>query len=131
MPHRKLTYPQQRIVLSKLIMEMIRTSYIYRTDGTWGRHTDEILVAWALAQGTAKGRWYGAEAIAKMVDVPKTTVHRRIEALIAIGFARKGPKGRGYKLSIDELNSEPYVKALLHICDMIMEAAEHLSKMER
>lgn len=131
MAFRKITHREQRIVVTKLVMDLLKISYVYRDNcDLWGRHTDEMLVAYALLSGTLQGKYIGVQKVANVTGLPKATVHRRIVDLVACGAAEKSPSGKGFIVNVELLNNQTTTKALSQICHAIAKAGSELSKME-
>jgi hypothetical protein len=91
MPWRKLDRRKERLVVARLFFELGRVFHeaIYGDSKPFGASIDGIMVCCCVAIGHAEGRVMNATKISHYLDMPRTTVLRKLEELMDVGILER------------------------------------------
>lgn len=92
-----------------------------------GRATfDHVFIGMAVKVGHVEGKGMTASGIAGYLDIPRTTVLRRLDELCVAGIVHKS--ARRYWMVEDAVNSQRAVEATARVTRIVKRAARELSK---
>jgi biotin operon repressor len=99
MPWKKLVARQDRLRIYRLSLDLTRSMHdsLFGGGDHFGSTVDAIFVACCVGIGHAESRPMGAQKIAHYLGMPRTTVMRKLENLIAIGAIERS--GNNYYIS--------------------------------
>lgn len=129
MPDR-IVYARHRLEIAKLVMALIR----FGTGPYLGHQrvaptADEALLCGAIFIGQAEKRPMTAANLADYTGMPRTTVIRKLRALVESGHVEMVD---GFALlPLERLNSQQMLEGVRGACRHIHRAAERLSKLDR
>lgn len=115
---------EERLAISRMFVDIsreIRTAVF--GDQADGDDMTGVLVACAVGIGTFEGRPMTATKLALYVDLPRTTVLRKLDRLCDINVVRK--VGRIYVLSTSRIQTFPqdrrerYYKIIFSTCELL------------
>jgi hypothetical protein len=105
-PPEEIPHREARNRVAHLVVDLVRIAYdaIYpERRGALAADFDIVLVACAIVIGHTEGRPMTASKIAHYLGMPRTTVLRRLDALVAADFAARA--GKSYVLSARQQGS--------------------------
>jgi DNA-binding MarR family transcriptional regulator len=77
-------------VIARLFFEMTRVMHkTYMPDTRFGTFLDLVPVGYAIFLGQAEGRPMGLTGLARFLDIPRSSVQRRIDLLIEGGIVER------------------------------------------
>jgi hypothetical protein len=77
-------------VIARLFFEMTRVMHkTYMPDTRFGTFLDLVPVGYAILLGQAEGRPMGLTGLARLLDIPRSSVQRRIDLLIEGGIGAR------------------------------------------
>ena len=77
-------------VIARLFFEMTRVIHkTYMPDTRFGTFLDLVPVGYAIFLGQAEGRPMGLTGLARFLDIPRSSVQRRIDMLIEQGIVER------------------------------------------
>lgn len=119
----------QRLIIARLIMKLGRkaTMAYLAADETFENVADMVL-AKAVFIAQLEGRPLTAAKIAAHVGMPRTTVARRMDALVRSGVVLRDDAGR-FTLPAERMNSPEVLANLRRIIAAVTAAAAELAKM--
>ncbi|MCV2883000.1 ArsR family transcriptional regulator [Actibacterium sp. XHP0104] len=74
------------------IIECLNRFYAMET-GMWGKPIDCLIIR-TVVQGNLQGKLYDLSALSEVLDLPISTLHRKIGQLVEDGFLRRHPVGK-------------------------------------
>ena len=74
------------------IIECLNRFYAMET-GMWGKPVDCLIIR-TVVQGRLQGKLYDLSALAEVLDLPISTLHRKIGELVESGFLSREPRGK-------------------------------------
>lgn len=83
---------QIRSIIQTQIIECLNRFYAIET-GMWGGPLDCLIIRTVIV-GEMQQRLYDLSAIAMVLDLPISTVHRKTRELVSAGYLQKEPRGR-------------------------------------
>jgi biotin operon repressor len=104
-PTGKIEAAKQRLVLCRLMFNVMRTlheSYI-PADEAFGKHLEIVYIGLSLAIGQIEGKPFSVAKVAAYMNVPRTTVVRRLDTLKKWGLIER--QGRHYFIRPEKVNS--------------------------
>lgn len=124
-----ITHLQERLILSRAIIDLIKVSSAYRADRNhFGANPGELLVAYSTLLGTLEGHPMNASKIAEAAGVARTTAKRHLRALEEIGLVER--QGSQFVLSEAVLNSPAITDMVATLSTIISTAAVALSRLD-
>ena len=96
-------YHRERILMSRLLLEMCRRASRYVEGKSLGAKMEAVLILIAIALGYMEGRPFTASKLAAYLDTPRTSVLRKLAQLKREGFVEQ--RGHTYVLHDHLLNS--------------------------
>ena len=96
-------YHRERILMSRLLLEMCRRASRYVEADSLGAKMEAVLILIAIALGYMEGRPFTASKLAAYLDTPRTSVLRKLAQLKREGFVEQ--RGHTYVLHDHLLNS--------------------------
>jgi hypothetical protein len=124
---RKIKKEQQRLVLSRLMIDLMRTVHgTYAPENEpFGIRLETFFIGLCVAMGDLEGKPFSAAKIATYMQVPRTTVIRRLDQLNSWGLIER--RGRRYYAHRQTLNSLIGMRSYAQVRGLLKEATEQLS----
>ena len=123
-----LLYGLERARVARLVLGLLRTvRNVYTPELTLEEASEFLFLMMHLFIGHVKGRPLSASQLARIAEIPRTTVLRRLAALIELGYLER--VGDSYFLTAKS-NVPNQRRVLLEHIDNILRAAKDLSKMD-
>lgn len=79
------------------IIECLNRFYAMET-GMWGSPVDCLIIR-TVVQGKIQGKLYDLSALSDVLDLPISTLHRKIGFLVNSGFLMREPRGKSVYIS--------------------------------
>ncbi len=79
------------------IIECLNRFYAMET-GMWGKPVDCLIIR-TVVQGKLQGKLYDLSALAEVLGLPISTLHRKIGELVESGFLQREPRGKSIYIS--------------------------------
>ncbi|KEO53310.1 transcriptional regulator [Thioclava indica] len=79
------------------IIECLNRFYAMET-GMWGKPIDCLIIR-TVVQGRLQGKLYDLSALAEVLGLPISTLHRKIGELVESGFLLREPRGKSIYIS--------------------------------
>jgi len=86
-----------KAAVQEQIIECLNRFYAMET-GMWGKPLDALIVRTVL-QGKLQGKLYDLSALSGVLDLPVSTLHRKIGALVAGGYLQREARGKSIYIS--------------------------------
>jgi len=123
-----LLYGLERARVARLVLNLLRTvRNAYTPELTLEEASEFLFLMMHLFIGHAEGRPLSASKLARIAEMPRTTVLRRLAALIELGYLER--VGDSYYLTAKS-NVPNQRRVLLEHINNIQHAAKELSKIE-
>ena len=123
-----LLYGRERARVARLVLGLLRTvRNAYTPELTLEEASEFLFLMMHLFIGHVQGKPLSASRLARVAEMPRTTVLRRLAALIELGYLER--IGNVYYLTAKS-NVPNQRRALLHHINNIQHAAKELSKMD-
>lgn len=106
-----LAYRDERLFVARFVIGLNRELYrsLFPARADFAGRLDALMVACAVTIGHAEGRPMGATKIAAYLELPRTTVLRRLAELIAAGaIARDGTRYVVSASRMEAVNTETF-----------------------
>ena len=81
-----------RAEVQSQIIECLNRFYAMET-GMWGKPVDCLIIR-TVVQGRLQGKLYDLSALAEVLDLPISTLHRKVGSLVESGYLRRQPEGK-------------------------------------
>lgn len=121
---------KHRLVLARLVTRMLREiSAAYVGTDSYGSRADETLLLIAIFIGQAEQRPMTAAKLAEYAGIPRPTVIRKLRDLEKDGLLEILDGGAAV-LSVELLNHQSVVDAILRCASDVQKAALELSKLD-
>lgn len=126
----KIKKERQRLVLCRLMVDMMRTVHgaYAPVSEPFGTRIETFFIGLCVAIGDMDGKPFSVAKIAAYMHVPRTTVIRRLEQLQSWGLIDR--RGRRYYLHEHRLNSLIGLKSYQQVRRILGEAIEKLSVLD-
>ena len=126
----KIKKERQRLVLCRLMVDMMRTVHgaYAPVSEPFGTRIETFFIGLCVAIGDMDGKPFSVAKIAAYMHVPRTTVIRRLEQLQSWGLIDR--RGRRYYLHEHKLNSLIGMKSYQEVRRILGEAAKKLSVLD-
>ena len=124
---RKVEKAQQRLVLYRLMIDIMRTvhdAYVPASE-PFGARLETCFIGLCVAVGDLDGRPFSVAKIGAYVGVPRTTVIRKLAQLESWGFIYR--EGRRYYLREEKLNSPIGMRKYKRVRDILNRATAELA----
>ena len=130
MAQNRIKKEQQRLVLCRLMVDMMRTVHgaYAPVSEPFGTRIETFFIGLCVAIGDMDGKPFSVAKIAAYMHVPRTTVIRRLEQLQSWGLIDR--RGRRYYLHEHKLNSLIGMKSYQEVRRILGEAAKKLSVLD-
>lgn len=92
-----------KAVIQEQIIECLNRFYAMET-GMWGNPVDCLIIR-TVVQGRLQGKLYDLSALAEVLDLPISTLHRKVSTLVQSGYLRREPAGKSVMISPTEKTS--------------------------
>ena len=127
---RKIKKARQRLVLYRLMIDLMRTMYgTYAPAGERiGTRLETVLIGLCVAIGDIDGKPFCVAKIAAYMRVPRTTVIRRLDRLQHWGLI--GRQGRYYYVQETALNSLIGMRSYQQVRRILSEATKELTVLD-
>ena len=113
-------------VIARLFFEMTRVIHkTYMPDTRFGTFLDLVPVGYAIFLGQAEGRPMGLTGLARFLDIPRSSVQRRIDVLIEQGIVER--RALKYEFAPSALTGPRAVGAHRQIVRMFLSAARQVA----
>lgn len=89
-----------RAVVQAKIIECLNRFYAMET-GMWGGPLSALIIR-TVIKGQFEGRLYDLSALAAALDLPVTSVHRKVHELVGDGYLQRLPRGKSVYLAPTE-----------------------------
>ena len=123
-----LIYGPERARVARLVLSLFRTvRNAYTPELTLAETSEFMFLMMHLFIGHVQGRPLSASRLARIAEMPRTTVLRRLATLIELGYLQR--EGSAYYLTA-KANVPNQRGVLLEHIDNIQHAAKELSKMD-
>jgi hypothetical protein len=104
MAYKKLVMRRDRLRINRLMLDLARCFYdIGYGENNFGGIIDNMFVGACVAIGHAEGRPMNATKVAHYLDMPRTTVLRKLEELVELGLLER--TGTYYYISEQRMNA--------------------------
>jgi hypothetical protein len=126
----KIKKAQQRLVLCRLMIDIMRTVHgTYAPVGEpFGTRLETFFVALCVAIGDMEGKPFSVAKIATYMQVPRTTVVRRLDQLQRWGLIDR--RGRRYYADENMLNSLIGIRSYQQVRRFLSKATEELTVLD-
>ena len=124
---RKVEKAQQRLVLYRLMIDIMRTvhdAYVPASE-PFGVRPETCFIGLCVAVGDLDGRPFSVAKIAAYVGVPRTTVTRKLAQLESWGFIYR--EGKRYYLREEKLKSPIGMRKYKRVGDILNRATAELA----
>jgi hypothetical protein len=124
---RKVEKAQQRLVLYRLMIDIMRTvhdAYVPASE-PFGARLETCFIGLCVAVGDLDGRPFSVAKIGAYVGVPRTTVIRKLAQLESWGFIYR--EGRRYYLREEKVNSPIGMRKYKRVRDILNRATAELA----
>ena len=127
---RKVRYARQRLVLCRLMVDIMRTLHgaYAPVSEPFGTRLETFFIGLCVAIGDIEGRPFSVAKIASYMRVPRTTVIRRLAQLQSWGLIDR--RGRHYYLHEKTLNSLIGMRSYQQVRRILSEATKELSDLD-
>jgi hypothetical protein len=125
MPNR--TAEKLRAICARLVLTAMRETAKARNAPT---NYEDVMIRLAVVVAQAERRPLTASKLAPYVDLPRTTVLRRVAAMVAGGVMAQDMNRKTLTIPEEFLNSGTAMEACIRVSRMINAAAEALSKLD-
>src|SRR6478736_10546611 len=127
---RAIKKAQQRLVLCRLMIDMMRTVHGAYAPGSepFGTRLETFYIALCVALGDIDGKPFSVAKIAAYMRVPRTTVIRRLDQLQSWGLIDR--RGRHYYMQEKMLNSLIGMRSYEQVRRILCEATKKLSVLD-
>ena len=124
---RKITNARQRLVLCRLMIDIMRTVHSAYAPVTepFGTRLETFFIGLCVAVGDIDGRPFSVAKIAAYMRVPRTTVIRRLKQLQSWGLIDR--RGRHFYMHEKTLNSLIAIRSYQQVRRSLKKAAEELT----
>src|SRR6516162_6707402 len=123
-----LLYGSERARVARLVLSLLRTvRNAYTPELTLEEASEFLFLMMHLFIGHVQGKPLSASRLARVAEMPRTTVLRRLAALIELGYLER--IGNAYYLTAKS-NVPNQRRVLLYHINNIQHAAKELSKIE-
>ncbi len=92
-----------KAAVQEQIIECLNRFYAMET-GMWGKPVDCLIIR-TVVQGRLQGKLYDLSALAEVLDLPISTLHRKVSSLEQSGYLRREPAGKSILISPTEKTS--------------------------
>lgn len=121
---------QQRLVFGRLVIDVMRTLHGHYAPANepFGSRLETFFIGICVAVGDLEGKPFSVSKIAAYMDVPRTTVRRKLQRLHRWGLLRR----EGYRYYADErlLNSLIGMRSYKRVRLLISKASEELDALD-
>jgi biotin operon repressor len=121
---------QQRLVFGRLVIDVMRTWHEHYAPANepFGSRLETFFIGICVAVGDLEGKPFSVSKIAAYMDVPRTTVRRKLQRLHRWGLLRR----EGYRYYADErmLNSLIGMRSYKRVRLLISKASEELDALD-
>ena len=126
----KIKKERQRLVLCRLMVDMMRTVHgaYAPVSEPFGTRIETFFIGLCVAIGDMDGKPFSVAKIAAYMHVPRTTVIRRLEQLQSWGLIDR--RGRRYYLHEHKLNSLIGMRSYQQVRRILGEATKKLSVLD-
>jgi IclR helix-turn-helix domain len=129
MPDLAINRVHERLVLTRLTIDVSRRVHkTYLPNERFGTALDLMVVGFAVFIGQAEQRPMTAVKIAAWLEMPRSTVLRKLDQLQRLGIVER--RGHAYYMPMEKLNGEPADRCISDCSRMIQKAGTKLSKMD-
>jgi MarR family len=127
---RKIKYAPQRLVLCRLMIDIMRTVHgAYAPAGErFGTRLETFFIGLCVALGDIEGKPLSMAKITAYMRVPRTTVIRRLDRLQRWGLVER--RGRYYFIQEKTLNSFIGMRSYQHVRHILSKATEELTVLD-
>ncbi|MFG6660317.1 ArsR family transcriptional regulator [Sulfitobacter sp. 915] len=85
------------------IIECLNRFYAMET-GMWGNPIDCLIIR-TVVQGKLQGKLYDISALSEVLELPISTLHRKIGNLVENGFLQREPRGKSIYISPTDITN--------------------------
>ena len=127
---RKIKKAQQRLVLCRLMIDMMRTvhgAYAPASE-SFGTRLETFFIALCVALGDIDGKPFSVAKIAGYMRMPRTTVIRRLDRLRVWGLIER--RGRHYYINEKALNSLMGMRSYQQVRRILSKATQELTDLD-
>jgi DNA-binding transcriptional ArsR family regulator len=126
----KITAGRQRLVLCRLVIEIMRSLHGAYAPSTepFGNRLETFFIGVCVVLGDIEGKPFSVSKIAAYMRVPRTTAMRRLKRLESWGLVYR--QGRRYYVHEKALNSVMGLRSYQHIRRMLSKAADDLTVLD-
>jgi hypothetical protein len=126
----KIEFDQERLVLCATVIGIMRSLYDHYlpTGEPFGRRLEEMFIAVSIAMGQIEGKPFSIGKMAVYMNVPRTTVIRRLSTLRKWGLLHR--EGLHYYLNPGALNSIMGLKCYRQVRQILKKATGELSTLD-
>lgn len=116
-----------RLIVARTILQLLRLGHdTYRPGHKFATDLDAVLLIVAIFMGQAEGRPFSASKLAAFLDLPRSTVLRRLKSLEQDGtIERAGP---AYRMPAALAGSPKALRAALRAIDIVARAGADLGQ---
>ena len=128
---RKIKYAPQRLVLCRLMIDIMRSvhgAYAPAGEG-FGTRLETFFIGLCVALGDIEGKPLSTAKIAAYMRVPRTTVMRRLDQLQHWGLVER--QGRYYYIHEKTVNSFLGMRSYQHVRHVLSKATEELAGLDK
>jgi biotin operon repressor len=127
---RKIKHAPQRLVLCRLMIDIMRTVHsAYAPAGErFGTRLETFFIGLCVAFGDIEGKPLSMAKITAYMRVPRTTVIRRLDRLQRWGLVER--RGRYYYIQEKTLNSFIGMRSYQHVRHILSKATEELTVLD-
>jgi hypothetical protein len=112
--------------IARLFFEMTQVIHkTYMPDMRFGTFLELVPVGYAIVLGQTQGRPMGLTELARFLDIPRSSVRRRIDFLIERGLVER--RALKYEFASSVLTGPRAVGAHRKIVSMFLSAAQHVA----
>jgi hypothetical protein len=127
---RGITVAQQRLVLCRLMIDMMRSLHgaYAPLDEPFGTRLETFFIGLCVALGEFEGKPFSVAKIATYMHVPRSKVVRRLDRLRSWGLVHR--QGHRYYVDKKALNSLVGLRSYRHIRGLLDEAVKELARLD-
>jgi len=127
---RKIKKERQRLVLFRLVIDLMRTVHgaYAPANEPFGTRLEAFFIGLCVAMGHLDGKPFSVAKIATYMQVPRTTVIRRLDQLNSWGLIER--RGRHYYAHEKSLNSLIGMRSYAQVRRLLNKATEQLSLLD-
>ncbi|MBL3552992.1 helix-turn-helix domain-containing protein [Rhodovulum sulfidophilum] len=92
-----------RAAVQAQIIECLNRFYAMES-GMWGKPLDSLIIR-TVVQSRMQGKLYDFSALSEALDLPISTLHRKINSLVESGYLRREPVGKSIYIAPTERTS--------------------------